>query len=243
MHPLGPKLVGKGYPATMLVISKLTLRYWERSHCLQDPTWCEYCKRRVVEGDWESHLGSSTHRWRSRFRYRDYVLQRFRYFQQGDGNLAEYLSPTHHPMMDLVTHVSFRLLSGTVFAEWDVVVTGVGLMACQMDMADLLQVHPNIFRIQFSGAPPRFIGHDAYLARMQHAMILRPDGCSLCFCSHEVMAFCQFCKAYVCGVCQKCPNWDHEKRCWGCMEQSTDLTPTEAARNLVLRRSPVAQQE
>ena len=227
----------------MMAMSELTLRNLERSHCLQDPTWCEYCKRRVIEGNWESHLQSSTHRWRARFRCKDYVLQRYREFLQGEGELTEYLAPTHHPTMDLVTQVSFRLLSGTVFAEWDVVVTSVGLMACQLDMADFLQVHTHIFSIQYSGVPPRFIGQEAYLARRLYPLRLRPDGCDLCFCWHELMAFCQCCKLYVCGVCLKCPNWEYEKRCWGCMEPNNNLTPTQAARNLVLRRPPVAQQE
>ncbi len=212
----------------------------ERDECV-DAGYCTTCRKHIPGRSIEAHLNSSKHRWNTQFRLRKSAVEEHLLLSHGEGRLCDYLTGHHQPTVENVVHVSFRLLSGEIFTQLDVSMTTTGLLDCQRDLAMMLEVHPALIRIAYTGAPPIWIGPDAVIGRsgFSERMI---DHCSLCFLYQGPMTECLFCGAYVCGVCLKCPNWIEERcRCWGCMCQNTELTPQEKARKLILGMCSMAQ--
>ena len=224
-----------------MTLCKYNLLMLERDECV-DAGYCNTCKKHIRTNCLEAHLNSSKHRWNTQYRLRNSAIEEHLLFLLGEGRLCDYLPGHHQPTFENVAHVSFRLLSGEIFAQLDVSMTWTGLLYCQRNLAMMMEVHPALIRIEYTGAQPFWIGPDAYIGRTGFSERII-DHCSLCFLQHSPMAECLFCGAYVCAVCFKCPNWAEERcRCWGCMVQSTELTPMEKARKLIVGVCSMAQE-
>ena len=117
----------------------------EREECV-DAGYCTTCRKPVPCNGIEAHLNSSKHRWNTQFRLRKSAVEEHLLFSHGEGRLCDYLTRRHQPTVENVTHVSFRLLSGEIFAQLDVSVTMTGLLDCQRNLAMMLAVHPALIR-------------------------------------------------------------------------------------------------
>ena len=196
--------------------------------------YCTACRKTVTTSSLRAHLQSSTHKWRTGYMCREAAVHKHVQFLEGNGNLADYLPMLQQPVLEYFTHVTFRLLSGLAFAQFDVSSSVTGMLECQNNLAVLLQVHPRLIKIQYTGLHPVLIGKEAYICRSDF-VDRSIASCSLCFCSGEVMTVCRSCEAYVCDVCFTCPEGSQEgHRCWGCMPISSAITPRDIARKLVI---------
>ena len=201
--------------------------------------WCVTCEKYVPEERAEAHFRSSSHRWRSRICCRKFVLQNFQTRAQREPTLEEALEQQHSPFeahMDLFIPVTFRHLSGEAIVTYDVPLGLQGMLDCQSRLANLLKVHPSLFRINWGdlSAPNR----DAYISR-QTEPIPWLGGCSLCLLESSVMSYCQNCRARLCDACTYYPTrvgrWS---TCWGCSQELEGLNTIELARKRLLRPPP-----
>ena len=224
-----------------MMLCTYNLLMLERDECV-DVDYCTTCRKHIRTHGLEAHLTSSKHRWNTQYRLREAAIERYLQFLRGEGRLCDYLPGHQQPTFEYFAQVSFRLLSGEIFAQLDVSMTWIGLLDCQNNLAYILEVHPALVKIEYTGRPPFAIGRDAYICRSDSADRII-DHCSLCYLYREYMTECLFCGAYVCAICIKCPNWAEGRyRCWGCMPLSAELTARDKARKLILGHCSLAQE-
>ena len=82
--------------------------------------YCLACRKTITTLSLRMHLQSSTHRWRTGYACRESVIRKHMQFIEGEGNLADYLPVNQEPVLEYFTHVTFRLLSGLEFAQFEV---------------------------------------------------------------------------------------------------------------------------
>ena len=73
--------------------TEFDLHQFEQHMSLVDG-WCKTCSRHITGNLVQAHCNSSSHRWRSRFRCREFVLQMFQARMQQGITLAEALDQT-----------------------------------------------------------------------------------------------------------------------------------------------------
>ena len=124
-----------------MTLCKYNLLMLEGDECV-DAGYCITCKKYIRTDGLEAHLTSSKHRWNTQYRLREAAIERYLQFLRGEGRLCDYLPGHQQPTFEYVAQVSFRLLSGEIFAQLDVSMTWIGLLDCQNNLAYILEVHP-----------------------------------------------------------------------------------------------------
>ena len=213
---------------------------------------CAICQKHLRSTDpavWKSHVRSSTHRWKLNLvEGRQAVLSALSRPTNYDPRISQF---ENYNTLDLIQHVSIRLLSGQVFFETDVSMDPQGCRVLYSYLASFLMVAEENLQLHFANAPidqaVSLPGKDAWLGRAEQAVPqsprirphIRGERCQLCRRRSHQTCICQGCHARVCLFCAHTYgryqlNEPRITPCWGCAGGAGSLEMWARARALVL---------